>query len=127
MPGYGWIPDLPDFRDLHYVVPEAAIAALPASVSLREQCPDVYDQGYLGAGFPFVFGLSVYESFETEEVAKTGDAPLPAHGEKLLGGHAVLAVGYDDSTGRFQIRNSWGEGWGKEGYFTLPYEYLTDG
>jgi len=80
----------------------------------------------LASGFPFVFGFSVYESFESEEVAKTGVAPLPGPHEKLLGGHAVLAVGYDDAAHRFTVRNSWGPGWGDGGHFTLPYAYLLD-
>jgi C1A family cysteine protease len=80
----------------------------------------------LAAGDPFVFGFSVYEGFETEEVAKTGILNLPTKTEKLLGGHAVLCVGYDDSTKRFKVRNSWGLDWGLNGYFTMPYEYLTN-
>jgi C1A family cysteine protease len=82
-------------------------------------------KGCLATGYPFMFGFSVYESFESEDVAKTGDAPMPGPDEQLLGGHAVLAVGYDDETQRFLVRNSWGSGWGQEGYFTLPYTYLT--
>lgn len=78
----------------------------------------------LATGFPFVFGFSVYSSFESSEVARTGNAPLPAAGEQLLGGHAVVAVGYDVSTSRFLVRNSWGSGWGMGGYFTLPFQYL---
>lgn len=80
----------------------------------------------LADGFPFVFGFAVYESFETEEVARTGVGQLPKPNERSLGGHAVVAVGYDDSTQRFLIRNSWGEGWGVKGYFTLPYNYLIN-
>jgi C1A family cysteine protease len=83
-------------------------------------------KGCLASGWPFEFGFTVYESFETNAVAKTGRAPMPVSGEKVLGGHAVLAVGYDDKTERFIVRNSWGTGWGKKGYFTLPYAYLTD-
>jgi len=83
-------------------------------------------KGCLASGYPFVFGFSVYESFESEEVAKTGDAPMPGASEKLLGGHAVLCVGYDDKHQRFTVRNSWGPKWGKGGYFTLPYAYLLD-
>jgi C1A family cysteine protease len=83
-------------------------------------------KGCLASGFPFVFGITVYESFESPEVAQTGLVPMPAPSEKALGGHAILAVGYDDSSQRFIVRNSWGNGWGIEGYFTLPYGYLTD-
>jgi C1A family cysteine protease len=231
---FGWIPDLPDQRDLLYAAPPAALGALPSQVDLRPNCPPVYDQGELGSctanaigaafqfeqmkqgqagfvpsrlfiyynervlegtvdtdggamirdgmktvnhegappetdwpytiakfrtrptkkaythglknqvliyrrvvrdlnqmkaclatGFPFVFGFSVYTSFEGAEVARTGELPMPQASENLLGGHAVLAVGYDDPTNRFIVRNSWGEGWGMKGYFTMPYAYLT--
>ena len=81
-------------------------------------------KGCLASGFPFVFGFVVYESFEGPQVASTGEAQLPQAGEKQLGGHAVLAVGYDESQQRFIVRNSWGAGWGMGGYFTLPYPYL---
>jgi C1A family cysteine protease len=233
---YGWIPDLPDHRDLLYSAPVAALQALTARWDLRPQCPPVYDQGQLGSctansigaaiefeqmkqkladvfvpsrlflyfnervmegtvdsdsgaqirngiksvakqgvcpepmwpyaiakfktrppkdcyvealkhrvvlyqrlvptlnqlrgclasGYPFVFGFTVYESFETPEVAKTGHAPMPAPTEQSIGGHAVMAAGYDDSKQWFIIRNSWGSGWGMKGYFTLPYTYVTD-
>jgi C1A family cysteine protease len=83
-------------------------------------------KGCLAAGYPFVFGFTVYENFESAAVAKSGQANLPEAGEKVVGGHAVMAVGYDDKTQRFIIRNSWGTSWGKKGYFTLPYSYLTD-
>jgi C1A family cysteine protease len=80
----------------------------------------------LAEGFPFVFGFAVYESFESQHVAKTGILNMPEAGEKQLGGHAVLAVGYDDESQRFFVRNSWGTGWGMKGYFTIPYSYLAD-
>lgn len=81
-------------------------------------------QGCLAAGYPFVFGFTVYESFESQEVAQSGVAPMPAPNERVLGGHAVVAVGYDNATQRFRVRNSWGTGWGQAGYFTMPYQYL---
>ena len=245
---YGWQPDIPDARDHLYCAPQIALAALPASVDLRNECPAVYDQGRIGsctanaiagafqfdlmkqqlqvfvpsrlfiyfnerqieghvntdsgaqlrdgiksvatlgvcpedewpyddtpaesdggpfqpgardgeqpfpdpcyqnalnnrvtvyrrvtrdldqmrgclaAGYPFVFGFTVYESFESKEVADSGVMPMPQPDEQVLGGHAVLAVGYDDSTQRFTVRNSWGTNWGPRGYFTMPYAYLT--
>lgn len=83
-------------------------------------------KGCLASGYPFVFGFSVYESMMSYDVASTGILNMPQKGEKLLGGHAVLAVGYDDSTQRITVRNSWGKEWGNGGYFTMPYEYITN-
>jgi C1A family cysteine protease len=80
----------------------------------------------LASGFPFVLGFTVYESFESQEVASTGHASMPAPNEKVIGGHAVMAVGYDDSSQWFILRNSWGTTWGMAGYFTLPCTYLLD-
>jgi C1A family cysteine protease len=235
--GYGWVPDLPDGRDMMYAAPPRVLKALPPKVDLADQCPDVYDQGQLGSctanaigaahqfdqikqgepspfvpsrlfiyyneramegtvdadsgaqirdgvrslvkqgappeslwpydiddfqdkppdsvyeeakkhqavryqrltqtlsqlkgclaeGFPFVFGFTVYDSFESQQVATDGHAPMPGAGEAQLGGHAVLAVGYDEGKQWFKVRNSWGSTWGDGGYFTLPYPYLLQG
>jgi len=231
----GWLPDLPDQRDIMYAAPMAVMLQLPTSADLRNQCPPVYDQGHLGSctanglaaayefdlkkqnktdfmpsrlfiyynervllntvnsdsgayirdgiktmnqqgvcpendwaydigkftvkppakcyteakkcqiksyqrlinslnqlkgciaeGFPFVFGFTVYESFMTPEVAKTGIMPMPQQGEKTIGGHCVTAVGYDDSKNAFILRNSWGTGWGIKGYFYMPYAYIAN-
>ncbi|MER5388659.1 C1 family peptidase [Saccharopolyspora sp. NPDC002686] len=83
-------------------------------------------RGCLATGYPFVFGFTVYESFESQEVAKTGVVPMPSPQEQILGGHAVVAVGYDDAQQSFLCRNSWGADWGQKGYFALPYPYLTE-
>ncbi len=234
---YGWLPDLPDQRDLVYLAPRPLLAKLPAKADLRKQCPLVYDQGQLGSctanaigaafefgllrqsqakdfmpsrlfiyynereiehsvnsdsgamirdgmktvnkqgvcpenmwpyniemfanepspncytnalnhqvlsyhrvtrnlnqmkscladGYPFVFGFTVYESFEAATVAKTGKLNMPKKGEATVGGHAVMAVGYDGASKRFIVRNSWGTSWGLSGYFTMPFDYLMEG
>ena len=81
----------------------------------------------LATGFPVIFGFTVYESFESQAVAATGVVPMPnLTKERVLGGHAVLCVGYDDPTQRIIVRNSWGESWAMAGYFTMPYAYITD-
>lgn len=233
---FGWIPDIPDARDHLYSAPLPALAALPPRVSLRKDCPPVFDQGALGSctanaiagahrfdqikqhaarsfppsrlfiyynervieqtvsedsgamlrdgiktiakqgvcdeanwpytvskyatkpsapcyrealdhqalsyervlqspaqlkgclasGYPFVFGFAVYESFESDVVVRTGTVPLPSQTESMVGGHAVMAVGYDDAAQRFLVMNSWGTKWGDKGFFTMPYAYLTD-
>jgi C1A family cysteine protease len=83
-------------------------------------------KGCLASGFPFVFGFTCYESFESQTVATTGILPMPKSGEKVVGGHAVVCVGYDDTAQQFLIRNSWGNAWGLKGYFKMPYAYLTN-
>jgi C1A family cysteine protease len=231
---FGWLPDLPDHRDLLYSAPMMVMRKLPAKVDLRLKCPPVYDQGALGSctanalggafqfgqrkqlipnfipsrlfiyynervlintvlsdsgayirdgiktmnsegvcnekdwpyiiaqftakppatlykkaatnqvlsymrlnnanlvqlqsclaeGFPFVFGFTVFESFQS--IGKNGIMPMPKPSEKRLGGHAVMAVGYDDTKKVFLVRNSWGNVWGDQGYFYMPYAYITD-
>ena len=92
---------------------------------------------YLAAGHPAMFGFTVYSS--VEQASATGRIPYPSAREKIEGGHAVVAMGYDDAMairnttggvetkGAFLIRNSWGTGWGEAGYGWLPYEYVTKG
>ena len=90
---------------------------------------------YLRAGLPSMFGFTVYSSYT--QARTTGEIPFPTSGESRVGGHAVVAVGYDDkikiksaspgakeTTGALMIRNSWGAGWGDNGYGWLPYEYV---
>lgn len=233
-PGYGWVPDLPDHRDLLYSQVRPVPPTLPAMVDLRQLCSPVEDQGQLGSctgnalagaleflehkgrepytdlsrlfiyyneralehtvgsdsgaqirdgiktlakqgvcgekkwpyvisrfavrpsascykaalqhrimsyhriatlaemrtclaeGYPFVFGFTVYESFESQQIARTGVVEMPTASERVVGGHAVLGVGYDDELRRFIVRNSWGKKWGQHGYFTIPYNYLAD-
>jgi C1A family cysteine protease len=91
---------------------------VPQSIAQMKAC--------LAAGYPFVFGFTVYESFESAAVAKSGVLNLPVQSEKTVGGHAVLAVGYDDAAQRIMVQNSWGDAWGQKGYFTMPYAYIND-
>jgi len=93
----------------------------------------------LAGGLPSMFGFTVYSSY-TQALA-SGKIPYPTTGEKIVGGHAVVAVGYDDNMkiknsnpgavetkGGILIRNSWGTAWGPlGGYLWLPYEYVLKG
>ena len=87
---------------------------------------------FLAAKFPSMFGFSVYSSIPGIG-DNTGDIPFPGPGDSLLGGHAVVAIGYDDkkmigkSKGALLIRNSWGTNWGESGYGWLPYDYVESG
>lgn len=71
----------------------------------------------LASGFTFLLGFDVYENFES--IGSDGVAPSPQG--QVLGGHEVLVIGYDDSTSRFKVRNSWGNAWGDKGNFYLAY------
>jgi C1A family cysteine protease len=79
----------------------------------------------LAAGHPIVFGISVYESFESVAVERTGKVPMPKKDEAMMGGHAILMTGYTATTVHF--RNSWGVGWGRNGHGTLPLDYVLNG
>ncbi len=92
---------------------------------------------FLAAGLPSMFGFTVFSSMG--QAGTTGKIPSPCSGERILGGHGVVVVGYDDgmkirnsicgkeTTGAILIRNSWGPGWGDGGYGWLPYEYILRG
>lgn len=75
---------------------------------------------------PVVIGMEVYESMESQTVSQTGILPMPSNYEELLGGHAVLVVGYNDTKQMLTVRNSWGANWGDKGYFYMPYNYFKN-
>jgi len=77
-------------------------------------------------GFPISFGFMIFESMMSDNVAKTGEVPIPGPSEQPMGGHAVLAVGYDDERKCLLVRNSWGKNWGIGGYFWLPYYFVSE-
>lgn len=81
----------------------------------------------LALGLPISFGFTVYDSFESAAVAESGVVPMPSKSENVLGGHETVIVGYDDSRGMAEVRNSWGPSWGDHGYFWMPCAYLTGG
>lgn len=84
-------------------------------------------QAALASGYPFVFGITVYESFESANATSTGIIPMPQPNEQVLGGHALLSVGYDNTNQWFIFQNSWGTSWGANGFGYLPYAYMTNG
>lgn len=123
-----WIYDISKFKNkpLRSCYKEAkdhqsiTYSRLHRSIDSFKQC--------ISEGLPFVFGFTVYDSFYSKDVAKTGMMTWPTPTEKSHGGHAVMAVGYDDSLegGRFIIRNSWGSEWGDKGYFYMPYDFIVN-
>ena len=104
-----------------------ADAVIHRALSYQSVSQNLADmKGCLSSGYPFVFGFTVYPSFESDDVARSGFVPMPGADETLIGGHAVMAVGYDDGQRMFIVRNSWGPLWGAAGYFYMPYAYLLD-
>ena len=83
-------------------------------------------KGCLASGEPFICGFLVFSSFMSLNVARTGYVPMPKRNEILLGGHAVICIGYDDTKQVFIMLNSWGSNWGDKGFFYIPYAYLTN-
>ena len=75
---------------------------------------------------PFVFGFDVYENFEDERIMRRNCWVMPRPAGKRKGGHAVMAVGYDDDKGCIKVLNSWGSNWGDNGYFYMPYNIIID-
>lgn len=91
-------------------------------IANHEGCLDALNNGY-----PVIIGFDVYSSFESLQVIQTGVMTYPnVRRERLLGGHAVLLVGYNLSRQVYIVRNSWGRNWGDQGYFYMPFNVLQD-
>ena len=81
----------------------------------------------IASGYPVTFGFSVPEYFCTREMSTTAFLPLPSFRDKIIGGHAVVAVGFDDTAPIpfIWVRNSWGANWGMQGYFKMDQRWFT--
>lgn len=99
-------------------IPMFKYVSVPKSIDLMKAA--------IFQGYPIVFGMAVYESFEYADTWKTGNVPIPKSTEKCLGGHCVAAYGWIDETQCFVMMNSWGEQYGLKGWFYLPYSYVLN-
>jgi C1A family cysteine protease len=109
---------------------EAYAAAVRHRAVLYERVPQTEEAIAYVLGVerrPIVMGIYVYESFESDETAKTGKIPMPdVKNEKCVGGHAVVLAGHDLDQGDGILRNSWGEEWGMKGYGDIPMAYVLN-
>ena len=109
---------------------EAALNASKVRVNValipRDKNTTAKIESLLAAGKFVMIAINVYDSFESETVAKTGMVPAPKKGEKLQGGHEMTIVGYDRKEQRVLVKNSWGKNWGLGGYCWIPYALLSD-
>ena len=104
--------------DAHYVL-KKQVAAVPQN----EQSI----KAVLSNKQTVAFGFTVYQSFESSEVASSGIVPMPGQREQQVGGHEVLAVGYLKSEPNYVlVMNSWGTGWGLQGFMLMPWSYITN-
>lgn len=124
-PETDWPYDITKFKD--QPPQQAILDAKGYAISAYHRVHTVMEiKQALTIGHPVVIGIEVWDSFESDAVAKTGIVPLPNFStEKLLGGHAVCVVGYDDAAHTVLVKNSWGTAWGMAGYFTLPYAFFN--
>ena len=121
-----WPYDISKFRNRPNI--DAVNDAKKRKVKLYERVTDF--NGVINAidnGYPVTIGFDVYSSFDSPTVARTGIMPYPnLKKEKLLGGHAVLIVGYNKNNDTFIVRNSWGKYWGDNGYFYMPFQVIKN-
>lgn len=120
------------YRDTDIALKPSALAVTNANLHKQIQYSAVPQsltdfKTTLAAKIPIIVGIQVYESFESDAVASTGQVPMPnMNKEQCLGGHAVLLTSYDDTTKKFTCANSWGNSWGDKGFFHIDYDYLMN-
>lgn len=131
-PETDWPYDITKFTDAPPAQAETDAKTHPTTVYSSVPQTDVdikailIGDGTPNSGRPVSCGFSVYESFESAQVAQTGVVPMPGPNEGVIGGHAIDIVGHDDVAKRFKGRNSWNKSWGMGGYFTIPYAYYLN-
>ena len=144
-PETDWPYDITRFRERppQTVLHNAKLHQALQYVRLAEDGQSFHFRHAIAEGFPVVFGFTVYDSFEGDEVARTGIMPVPNFDtEGVKGGHAVLGVGYltndvlpmklpngaelpaEPAGGYAIVRNSWSTAWGLDGYFFMPFSFL---
>lgn len=117
-----WPYDPAKFTEMPSPAAMAEAKKHPAILYGRVDISKLAIQQCIAGGFPVVFGFTVYEGFESDAVAKTGKVSMPKKGEQIVGGHCVVAAGYDKSG--VWCCNSWGTDWGNAGWFHLPWAYI---
>ena len=130
----GVIPDADWPYDLSMLFVAPTVTAMADSLRVKLVDATAIDndhdtiRGCLAQGFPILIGVSVYDSFEAAfQQGEHGDVPMPnTSTESLLGGHALLLVGYDDNKKQYTFKNSWGDAVGDGGYGTFPYAFIED-
>jgi C1A family cysteine protease len=125
-PETDWPYDISTFADKPDDYSQCLSDAAPWRINAYHRVSDLDGlRQQLAGGFPLVMGIQVYAGMESPATARTGIVKVPKKGERLLGGHAILAVGYNDHIRHVTIRNSWGAAWGAAGYGFLPYTYFS--
>ena len=102
----------------------AKLNYLIEGIQISNEIPTI--KYWLNKNEPIVLGIAIYSNFTNFSSGKTGKIGLPNENDKFIGGHAVVLCGYDDTKKEFILRNSWGSYWGDNGYFYLPYDYISN-
>lgn len=104
---------------------QASVKKIEKYQKVKHKAHDLKYQ--LSQNNPIAFGFTVFESFDSDELAETGYMKTPdLETESVIGGHAVALYGYDDEEEMFIVRNSWGPNWALKGYFKMPYSFVLN-